>query len=91
MMTYEEFLKNLATAGLKIPDFAALMKMHQTSLYNWGLKDEVPSHIAVISALIAAMAEAEMDYRAVIATVDITPKKTRGVVKKGKAGERRME
>lgn len=52
--------------------------MNRISLSNYGKKGEVPSHLAVIAALLGEMAERKIDYREVISRIDITPKKPRG-------------
>lgn len=77
-MTYTEFQRQIGKAGLTIREFADLVKMNRISLSNYGKKGEVPSHLAVIAALLGEMAERKIDYREVLAKIDITPKKPRG-------------
>lgn len=77
-MTYEEFRRQVGKAGLNICQFAELMKMNRISLSNYGKKGEVPSHLAVIAALLGEMAERKIDYREVLSKIDIAPKKPRG-------------
>lgn len=77
-MTYVEFQRQIGKAGLTIRQFAELVKMNRISLSNYGKKGEVPSHLAVIAALLGEMAERKIDYREVLSKIDIAPKKPRG-------------
>lgn len=77
-MTYEEFQRQIGKAGLTIRQFAELVKMNRISLSNYGKKGEVPSHLAVIAALLGEMAERKIEYREVLSRIDIAPKKPRG-------------
>jgi hypothetical protein len=77
-MTYDEFQQQLGKAGLKLQEFAELVKMNRTSIYNCAKKGEVPSHLAVIAVLLREMAERGIDFREVLSTVEIAPKKPRG-------------
>lgn len=85
-MTYDEFQRHLGKAGLKIRQFADLVKMNHVSISNYGKKGEVPSHLAVIAALLGEMADRKMDYREVLSRIDIAPKKPRGSGKGGRFG-----
>lgn len=89
-MTYEEFQRHIGKAGLTIRQFAELIKMNRVSLSNYGKKGEVPSHLAVISALLGEMAEQKIDYRQVLSQIEIVPKKPRGAGKSGKFGGNRQ-
>lgn len=77
-MTYEEFQRQIGKAGLTIRQFAELVKMNRVSLSNYGKKGEVPSHLAVIAALLGEMGERKIDFREVLSKIDIAPKKPRG-------------
>ncbi len=77
-MTYEEFQRHIGKAGLTIRQFAELVKMNRISLSNYGKKGEVPSHLAVIAALLGEMAEREIAYREVLSKINIASKKPRG-------------
>lgn len=77
-MKYEEFQRHIGKAGLSLREFAALVKMNRVSLSNYGKKGEVPTHLGVIAALLGEMAESRIDYRGVLARIDISPKKPRG-------------
>ena len=85
-MTYEEFQRQIGKAGLTISQFADLVKMNRVSLSNYGKRGEVPSHLAVISALLGEMAEHQIDYRDVLLKINISPKKPRGAGINGKFG-----
>ena len=76
IMTYEEFQRQLGKANLTIRELAELLKMNRTSLSNYGKKGTVPTHLAVIAALLGEMAERKIDYRDVLSRIDITEKKT---------------
>lgn len=77
-MTYEEFQRQIGKAGLTIREFADMVKMNRISISNYGQKGEVPSHLAVIAALLGEMAERKIDYRDTLSRIDILPKKPRG-------------
>lgn len=86
IMTYDEFQRQIGKAGLTLRQFAELLKMNRISLSNYGKKGEIPSHLAVIAALLGEMAERRVDYREILSRIDITPKKPRGAGKGGKFG-----
>lgn len=77
-MTYEEFQRQIGKAGLTIREFADMVKMNRISISNYGKKGEVPTHLAVIAALLGEMAERKIDYRDTLSRIDILPKKPRG-------------
>ncbi|MFP3558202.1 XRE family transcriptional regulator [Paraburkholderia sp. SIMBA_049] len=85
-MTYTEFLRHVGKAGLTVKAFADLIKMNCVSLSNCAKKGEVPSHLAVIAALMGEMADKGLDYRSVIARIDIARKKPRGAGREGRFG-----
>ncbi len=89
-MTYDEFLRQIGKAGLNLREFAELVKMNRISLSNNKKKGEVPSHLAVISTLLGEMAERQIDFRVVLARIDIAPKKPRGGGRHGKFGGSRQ-
>lgn len=91
-MTYEEFHRQIGKAGLTIREFAELVKMNRISLSNYRKDGDVPSHLAVIAALMGEMADQQIDFKTVLSRIDIVPKKPRGAGKKGKfGGERKVE
>lgn len=77
-MTYDDFLGHLDRAGLKLNELAALIKMKPNSITNYAKTGEVPTHLAVISALLGEMNARGIDYRAVLSAIEIAPKKPRG-------------
>lgn len=86
IMTYEEFSRQVGKAGLTIKGFADLIKMNRASLSNYAKKGEVPTHIAVIAALLGEMAERKIDYSVALSAIDIKRKKPRGAGVHGKFG-----
>lgn len=90
-MTYDEFLNELAKSGLTIRAFAQLMRMNRNSVSNYARHGEIPGHLAVIAALIGEMNMHGVDYRAVLARVNLEPKKPRGSAKPGRFGGDRQD
>lgn len=86
VMTYDEFQRQVGKAGLTIREFAELVKMNRISLSNCSKRGEVPSHLAVIAALLGEMAERRIDFRDVLSRIDISPKKPRGAGRPGTFG-----
>lgn len=77
-MYYDEFQRQLGKAGVTIREFATLIKMNRNSVTNYAKSGEVPSHLAVIAALLGEMAERKIDFRDVLSKIEIEPKKPRG-------------
>lgn len=77
-MTYEEFRRQLGKAGLTAKEFAELVKLNSNSITNYAKSGEVPSHLAVIAALLGEMAERKIDFRDVLSRIEIEPNKPRG-------------
>jgi hypothetical protein len=77
-MSYEEFLRQIGKAGLSVRQFAEIVKMNRISLSNYAKKGDVPSHLAVIAALVGEMGEQKIDFKSLLAQIDIEPKKPRG-------------
>ncbi|WP_411726883.1 XRE family transcriptional regulator [Methyloglobulus sp.] len=77
-MNYDEFQRQLGKAGVTIREFATLIKMNSNSVTNYAKSGEVPSHLAVIAALLGEMAERKIDFREVLSKIEIEPKKPRG-------------
>lgn len=88
-MRYDEFRRQLGKAGLSTKEFAALVKVNPCSLSNYSRSGEIPSHWAVVAALMGEMAENGLDFRAVLQRIDITPKRSRGAAADGCFGGRR--
>nr|WP_322051504.1 XRE family transcriptional regulator [Paraburkholderia bannensis] len=85
-MTYTEFQRHVGKAGLTIKSFAELVRMNRISLSNYAKQGEVPSHLAVIAALLGEMADRGIDYRGILSRIDIAPKKPRGAGRTGRFG-----
>ena len=83
-MTYVEFRRQLGKAGLTIHAFADLLKMNRVSISNYAKCEVVPSHLAVIAALLGEMGEKHVDFRQVLKNIEIEPKTARGGVAAGK-------
>lgn len=77
-MDYDEFRRQLGKAGLTAKDFAELVKLNCNSITNYAQSGAVPSHLAVIAALLGEMAERRIDFRDVLSRIEITPNKPRG-------------
>ena len=85
-MTYEEFRRQLGKAGLTIKEFAELIKQTPNSITNHAAGGEVPSHLAIIAALMGDMAESGVDFRATLGKIAYQPSKPRGGSTKGRFG-----
>ncbi len=77
-MDYDEFRRQLGKAGLTAKDFAELVKLNCNSITNYAQRGEVPTHLAVIAALLGEMAERKINFRDVLSRIEITPNKPRG-------------
>lgn len=84
-MTYEEFRRQLGKAGITVKRFAHLLKQNPNSITNHAITGEVPAHIAIISALLAELAEHGVDYSAVLNRIDYNASKSRGLKSKNAA------
>jgi hypothetical protein len=85
-MTYMEFRRQIGKAGLTIHAFADLVKMNRVSVSNYAKRESVPSHLAVIAALLGEMGERQLDFREVLQKIEIEPKGIRGGAAKGRFG-----
>lgn len=85
-MTYVEFRRQLGKAGLTIHAFADLLKMNRVSVSNYAKREIVPSHLAVIAALLGEMGERHVDFHKVLGSIEIEPKSVRGGAAAGKFG-----
>lgn len=85
-MIYKEFRRQLGKAGLTVKEFAELIKQTPNSITNHAAEGEVPSHLAIISALIADMADAGVDFRTTLGRIEFEPSKPRGGATKGRFG-----
>ena len=85
-MTYEEFRRQIGKAGLTNRAFADLVKMSRVSVSNYSKRGSVPSHLAVIAALLGELGERHVDFREVLRKIEIEPKAARGGGTVGKFG-----
>ncbi len=85
-MTYEELRRHLGKAGLSVKSFALLIKQTPNSITNHAKHGEVPSHLAIIAALMGDMAENGQDFRATLSRIQFEPSKPRGGAVKGRFG-----
>lgn len=85
-MNYADFIARLERIGLTVRGFAELIGMNPNSVSNYARKGELPSHLALIAALVVAVGELGGDYRHIISSVDVTPKKPRGRGRRGQFG-----
>ena len=85
-MPYADFLEELGEGGLSIRAFAELVGMNPNSISNYARTGEIPTHLALIAVLIAAMSKVGGDYRQAMSKVQLTPRKARGGARKGHFG-----
>lgn len=91
-MTYHEFQRHVGKAGLTISEFAELIRMNRISISNLSKRGEVPPHLAVIACLLGEMAERKIDFRPLIQSIGLEPRKPRGGGAKGSfAGSRQAD
>ena len=77
-MSYDEFIGELGKAGLSVRGFADLLVMRPNSVSNNARRGEVPSHLAIIAALLAEMHIQGIPYEPVFSRLGLTKKKPRG-------------
>lgn len=85
-MNYQEFRRQLGKAGLTVKEFAYLIKQTPNSITNHAAEGEVPSHLAIIAALMGEMAESGLDFRATLGKIKYEPNNSRGGFTKGRFG-----
>lgn len=85
-MTYDEFRRQLGKAGLTVKSFADLIKQNPNSITNYAAQGEVPPHMAIIAALMADMADHELDFRLPLSRIHFGIAKPRGSAVKGTFG-----
>ncbi len=89
-MTYDEFRRQLGKAGLTVKSFAELIKQKPNSITNYAAQGEVPPHLAIIVALMADMADHELDFRSALSRIHFDAAKPRGSAAKGKFGGKQL-
>jgi hypothetical protein len=77
-MTYDEFKRQLARAGLTIQQLADLLNKPRAAITNYSVTGRVPDHFAVISVLMAELADAGVDFVPAIERLGIQRKRVRG-------------
>src|SRR5690349_16135923 len=82
-MNYYEFRRQLGKAGLTVKEFAELIKQTPNSITNYAAQGEVPSHLAIIAALMADMAESGLNFRETLTRVNIETSRPRSRSVKG--------
>ncbi|GKS88717.1 XRE family transcriptional regulator [Acidovorax sp. SUPP2539] len=90
-MTYDDFLAELALAGLTVRAFAELIGMNKNSVSNYARVSRVPTHLAVIAKLLSELKGRGIGFEEVLAKIDRTPKKPRGGAKPGRFGGDKQE
>ena len=68
-MTYDEFQRHIGKAGLRLNEFARLMRMNPVSISNKKTRG-VPHHLAVVAVLLGEMAERGIDFRGMLSKID---------------------
>jgi hypothetical protein len=85
-VSYEDFITELGKAGLSVRGFAELLGMRPNSVSNNAKRREVPSHLAVIAALLAELHIRGIPYEPIISRLSLCRKKPRGGASSGKFG-----
>lgn len=85
-VSYEEFIAELGKAGLSVRRFADFLGMHPNSVSNNATRGEVPSHLAVIAALLAELHIQGISYERIFSRLNLSKKKPRGGASPGKFG-----
>jgi transcriptional regulator with XRE-family HTH domain len=90
-MPYAEFLLDLEKAGLSVRAFAELIGMNPNSISNYARTGELPTHLALIAVLVAELRARGVDFRRVLAKIELAPKKPRGGALRGQFGGDRQK
>jgi hypothetical protein len=85
-LNYAEFLAELDQAALSVREFATLLQMHPNSVSNYARPGEVPTHLAVIAALLAELRRNSIDHEPVFKRIRIAAKRPRGGAERGRFG-----
>jgi hypothetical protein len=86
IVTYVDFVAELDRAALTIRAFAGLVGMQPNSISNYASNGEVPTHLALIAALLAELKQNGISSDAPIARVGPLAKRARGRAKPGRFG-----
>lgn len=87
-MSYDEFILELGKAGLSVRKFADLLGMRPNSVSNNAKRGEVPTHLAVIAALLSELSVQRIPIEPIFLRLELTRsvKKPRGASSAGKFG-----
>lgn len=85
-MSYEDFIAELGKAGLSVRGFADLLGMRPNSVSNNAKRGEIPSHLAIIAALLAELRIQGISYESIFSRLKLGKKKPRGSASLGKFG-----
>jgi len=77
-MTFIEFKKQLLDADISLPKFSKLIKVSEKNIQAYKKKKEVPNTIAVIVTCFASMNQKDVDYRALIESLELKAKTKEG-------------
>lgn len=77
-MTYQDFIDELAEAGISGREFARLLKLNPNTIANYKRRGDVPSNLAVAATLMRMLAEHNISYRERLEALDIEPNARRG-------------
>ena len=86
-MTYNEFKRQAGKAGLSVREFAETIKLTPNSVTNYAMRNEVPTHLAIIVTLMGEMAEHGLDFKKALGRIGIEPNKPRGARQFGRSSE----
>lgn len=77
-MTFIDFKKLLLDAEITLPKFAELIKVSEKNIQAYKKKGIVPNSIAVVAQCFATMHRENLDYKAVVKTLDLRKKEKKG-------------
>ncbi|MBM9513825.1 hypothetical protein [Desulfogranum marinum] len=81
-MTFIEFKKLLLDAEITLPKFCKLIKVSDKNIQSYKKKGYVPNTIAVIVTCFAKMQADQVDYRALIDSLELKKQTKKGGFKK---------
>lgn len=71
-ITYENLYNNITSTGMKLGDFANLLKMTRVSISNLNQKQlSVPKMLFIVSVLIREMHKAGLDFSSIIDNIEL--------------------
>jgi hypothetical protein len=85
-VTYEDFLSELARAGLTVRAFSELVGKNPNSITNYARAAELPDHLAIMAVLISELSVLGVDFRHLLSKIELKRKKPRGAAKRGQFG-----